>query len=147
MSDRDVVNTTKKWVIIAILATIVLSLGGWGLKVLLSGPKGRGDQIIQNNSNQNRTEQQQAFEDRFAAIKALDLKIGIAQQAIDTDTKAGKDTTIDQQNLIGVENVCVSAVTEYDANGHKVLAQDWRTPDLPQQINQQDPKTDCKPNA
>ena len=37
------------WVLIAVLVVVALSSAGWGLAVLLSGPRGVGDAIVEKN--------------------------------------------------------------------------------------------------
>jgi hypothetical protein len=134
-------------IVMLMIVGALLGAAVWAIGVATSDTAGKGNQIKQNNSNQNRTYQQQNFEDLFAQIKVLDRKITLAQQTMDADSKAGKDTTIDQQNLLGAQNVCLEAVGTYDADSRKVLAADWRSSDLPKEIDQNDPSTDCKPNA
>lgn len=145
MTEKEVWYKTRRWIITFVVLIIVMPLIIWGFTVLTSDAKGKGDQIIRNNSEVNRTEQQQMFEDLFAQITSLDQRIDLAQQVVAADTAAGKDTTISQQNLLGAQNVCLEAIGKYNAAARKVLAKDWRSSDLPQEINQNDPATDCKP--
>jgi uncharacterized protein YlxW (UPF0749 family) len=151
MTDREatsyVKKTTLKWTLIIVAMAILVPICVWIFTVVTSDTKGKGDQIIRNNSEVNRTEQQQMFEDLYAQIISLDQRIDLAKQAVDTDIAAGKDTTISQQNLLGAQNVCLEAIGDYNAAARKVLAKDWRSPDLPQEIDQSDSATDCMPKS
>lgn len=125
-----------------ILITIVLLIGAaiWGIGVAVSGPKGQGDAIRQNNSAENWTAKQALFEDLYADIEASDRKIDAAAQALKADPE---DKTL-QANYSGIVNHCISVVGNYNAEARKFLSEDWRSIDLPDQISNNDPSTDCK---
>ena len=145
MSDREVVSSSKRWIVAFVVAIIVLPMIIWGASVLLSGPKGKGDQIVRNNSEINRTEQQQMFEDLYAQIRSLDDRVDVAQEVVENDEAAGRDSRISTTNLTGLQNVCLEAVGSYNAAARQVLSRDWRAEDLPQEIQGNNPDTDCKP--
>lgn len=126
--------------ILAVVAIVALSWGGWALSVAVSGPKGVGDAIKQKNSAENWTAAQARFEKQYAAVKGLDQKIGVHRSALEADPK----NPVLQTNLTGVTSACVSAVAEYDAESRKFLSEDFKSTDLPYQIDQTNPLTDCK---
>jgi hypothetical protein len=132
-------------IVMLLVVSGLISAAVWTIGVATSDTKGRGEQIKQNNSNLNRTEQQAAFEDLYAQIVSLDQRIDLASDVVKSDEAAGRDSTISRQNLVGAENVCLEAIGTYNANSHKTLAKDWQRPDLPDQIDQLNPATDCKP--
>lgn len=127
------------------LISTVFGVIAWSAGVFTSDIKGRGDRIKENNSNLNRTGQQQQFEDLFAQIKSLDQRVELTAKKISDDDKAGRNTEFDRTNLSGMQNVCLSAVGNYNANARKILARDWLAADLPQEIDNTDPATDCQP--
>ncbi|QWY82785.1 hypothetical protein PP641_gp045 [Arthrobacter phage SilentRX] len=136
-------RTTGKMIGLAILAVVVivaLSWGGWALSVALSGPKGVGDAIKTKNSAENWTAAQARFEKQYAAVKGLDQKIAVHRTALAADPK---NPTL-QTNLTGVTTACLSAVAEYDAESRKYLSEEFKSTDLPYQIDQTNPATDCK---
>lgn len=135
--------STKKivWLSIAsIVGLIALSVGGFWLSVALSGPKGVGKAIIMKNDAKNWTDAQAGFEDRYAEIVAADRKIAVHKSALAADPK---NPTL-QTNLTGVTTVCMSAVGTYNADSRKFLKEDFKSADLPYQIDDSDPATDCK---
>jgi len=138
-----------KWSTVIVVAVLVFStiigVGTWALRVATSDAKGRGDQIVRNNSELNRTEQQQMFEDLFAQIKSLDQRTELASTQVSEQRANGQDTRIAETNLSGLQNVCLEAVGKYNAAARKVLAKDWRSADLPQEIDGTDSATDCNP--
>lgn len=128
------------WVLIIIL--VILAVGGaiWGISVAVSAPKGVGDAVIKKNSAENWTAAQARFEDLYADIQASDRKIQVARSAVET---APNDKTA-QQTLQGVQSACISFVGEYNAEARKFLSEEFRSADLPAQIDNHDPSTDCK---
>jgi hypothetical protein len=141
---RRQLNRGGRFVAIWIIAgTVIVALIGaawWGIGVATSGVRGQGDGIVKNNSAQNWTAAQAKFEDLYADIVATDRKVTIAAQAkaANPDDRTAADT------YLGTVNICVSLVGDYNAEARKFLAADWRAPDLPHQIDDLDPTTDCK---
>lgn len=134
-------NKKIVWLSIAtVVGLIALSWAGFALTVALSGPKGVGNAIIQKNSAENWTKAQAGFEDKYQAIIAADRKIAVNTAALAADPK---NPTL-QTNVTGVTNICVSAVADYNAASRKFLLEDFKSADLPYQIDSTDPATDCK---
>lgn len=135
--------STKRiiWTAIACLVGVfVLSWAGFALSVALSGPKGVGDAIKTKNSASNWTKAQAEFEDRHQEIISADRKIAVHKTALAADPK---NPTL-QTNFTGVTNVCMSAVADYNADSRKFLMEDFKSADLPYQIDDTNPATDCK---
>lgn len=126
--------------ILAVVTVIALSIGGYWLSVAYSGPKGVGDGIKQKNSAENWVQAQARFEKQYAAVKGLDQKIAVHRSALEADPK---NPTL-QTNLTGVTTACLSAVAEYDAESRKYLSEEFKSTDLPYQIDQTNSATDCK---
>lgn len=135
--------STKRiiWTSVAVfVGLIALSWAGFALSVALSGPKGVGDAIKTKNSAENWTKAQAGFEDRYQEIVSSDRKIAVHKSALAADPT---DPTL-KTNLTGVTSVCMSAVADYNADSRKFLKEDFKSADLPYQINDTDPATDCK---
>jgi len=126
---------------------VLLILGGiiggvvWAIGVATSDVAGRGEAIVQKNSANNRIAAQQTFEDLIADIKQSDAKL---DQAL-VDKKANPGDSTYAVNYAGLVNHCLDSVGLYNADARKYTAQQFRASDLPAQIDQADPATDCKP--
>lgn len=131
---------TLLWVGCVIVFALIVSGGLWFLNVITSAPKGQGDAYATKNSAANWTAAQARFEDEYADIVATDRKITIAAAALkaDPDDATAKDT------YAGTVNYCLSIVGDYNADARKYLARDFRAADLPEQIDDSNPATDCK---
>lgn len=136
--------TVRAWVIVA----VVLVLGGittaalWAGGVFTSDIKGQGDAQIIKNSAPNRVGAQQSFEDLYAEIKASDKNINVT--AANLKKKPG-DAKLETE-LSGQMQYCNGLVGEYNADARKFLMEQFRSADLPHQIDDSDPATDCKEN-
>jgi len=135
--------STKKIIAVALavlLGAIALGWAIWAMNVATSGIRGQGNAVIQKNSAQNWTKAQGEFESIYAEIVATDQKITVARQRLadDPDDRTAKDIAY------GTENVCLSLVADYNAKARTYLAADFRAVDLPDQISNLDPTTDCK---
>ena len=128
------------WVLVIVIGVALLGAAGWGLSVLTSGPKGAGDAIAQKNSAANWTAAQARFEDLYAGVEAADRKIGLAAAGL----AANPDDKTSQQTYAGVVSGCIDLVGDYNADARKYLAADFKAADLPDQITDIDPSTDCK---
>jgi hypothetical protein len=145
---RDVARETGRgfsWTLIVGLAVIVLiaifSVLIFGFGVFTSDARGRGDAVKQKNSGTNRINAQERFEDLYADVTAADQKLDPLAAA----AKANPDSQIAATNYTGATTYCIDARAAYDAEARKYTAREFRAADLPPQIDQQDPATDCKP--
>lgn len=138
-------SETRWWVgiygrlIIAVVLISLIGLGFYAFRVVTAEPKGRADAFKQQRSATNRIFQQAQFEDRYADVKASDRKLDQAK----VDAASGDPTA--RTIYTGLLNYCADAVAEYNAESRKYLAADFRGADLPHQIDDTDPTTDCKP--
>lgn len=128
------------WVIAVIAAVVLLSAGGWALKVALSGPKGAGDVKRQTNSSTNRIFAQQHFQDLYNEIQAYDQQLDQAA----ADKAANPGDRYFAVNYSGLVKQCIDARAQYNADANKVTQAQWRDADLPQQVDASAPQTDCK---
>lgn len=128
------------WILAFVALAGVITAGVWGVKVLVSGPKGAGDQEIITNDGRNRVNAQEWFESQYAQILSADRNLD----------EAAKNLAVNPAddfwcaNYTGLKNRCVDMVNAYNAEARKVSRSEWRTPDLPLQIDDSDSKTDCK---
>lgn len=130
---------TGVWVIAVLLFVSVIGVAVWGFGVLTSDVKGRGDAVVKKNSATNRISAQERFEDLYAEIVAADAKIGPARQAYKMNP-----SPVNQTNLTGLTNYCLDVVADYNAEARKYTSEDFRSTDLPAQIDGFDSATDCK---
>ncbi len=132
------------WWITALIVAAIVAVAIWGFGVATSGVRGQGDAFSENNSAENWVAAQARFEQNYAEIKATDAKIGNAHDALQADPG---DRTL-QQTLAGLQSYCLTVVGDYNADARSYLSEDWRSADLPQQIETEglsaDPTTDCK---
>lgn len=143
------------WKIFGIAVVVIAIIAGsFLLKVALSDPIGRGNQIVEENSVNNRTGAQAFFEDTFETVKAQDSKIVNAQVELEAYQATVRPEGIAgnqyderlrqlQQNVTGIKSVCLDAVADYNAEARKTIRSKWRSRDLPYQIDNTDPATDC----
>jgi hypothetical protein len=128
------------WIICAVVFFALLGGAIWGIKVLVSGPKGAGDQEIITNDGRNRINAQEWFQSQYGQILTAD------RQLDDAAANLAKNPTGDfeKTNYTGLKNRCVDMVNAYNAEANKVTRGKWMSPDLPEHIDDSDPKTDCK---
>jgi hypothetical protein len=126
------------WVLVVIAIALLIGAVVWGIRVITSPVTGAGDAYATKNSAANWTAAQARFEDEYADIVATDRKI--TATAGDADDKSTRGDT-----YRGLRSYCLSAVGEYNADARKYLARDFRAADLPPQIDNTDPTTDCEP--
>lgn len=124
----------------SLLGLVLISWAGWAISVAVSGPKGQGDAIKNKNSSANWTAAQARFEELYAAVQSADEKTELAAARLKTNPT---DVTLGQQHA-GVQSGCVSLAAEYNAESRKFLAADFKSADLPYQIDRTDPAFDCK---
>jgi len=143
------VNTSKEpfWIRhpfiaggMAVIALVLCGWAGWGIKVALSPVKGTGDVIIKNQDADNRIQSQKKFEELYAGIIAIDKNLDI----LAATAKAHPNDRFAQANYEGNVMGCHNQVAAYNAEARKITSKDWMSKDLPQQIDETDPRTDCK---
>lgn len=125
---------------LAIIAVFVLIWWvAYGSKVASSGVIGQGDAIIQKNSAENWVKAQAKFEDMYAGIEAQDQMITVLAERVEDG-----GSEFDKRNLDGARLVCLDLVGDYNAEANKYLSEDFRSADLPSEINTMSASTDCK---
>lgn len=127
-----------KWIIAIVVALCVfLPLVGWGFHVATSGVEGRGDQIVKNNEEVNRTGKQEMFEQLYADIQGYQVQIGNATKDVSSNTDVSDAARL-KMVLTGLKNQCTSTVQQYNAETHKITSSDWKDARLPYEIKPSD---------
>jgi hypothetical protein len=136
---------TQLWIIILLMIVLSGLTGGgiWFFKVVLSDTKGAGDAEIIKNEARNRIRAQEGFEDKFAAIVTADKNLTLTADALAREPSSQKLSV----ELIGQKMICNDAVGRYNADARKFSKEDFKSADLPDQVDDTDPATDCKENA
>lgn len=140
--DGPSVRQLTLWTLIVLVALLIIGLGTWGFRVLTADVKGRGDAHIIKSSAKNRIDAQEGFEKRYADIVATDRKLTPLKEAAD----ARPDDLTAQQNYEGTVSYCLSVVGDYNADARSYTREAFRAADLPFQIDNEDPTTDCEPS-
>jgi hypothetical protein len=147
-----------KLMIAALVAVLIIApVSIWGIRVATSDTRGAGNVEIERNSAENRIRAQAYFEQSFQDIKKFDVQIVDAQKAYDdfvtNNPKPSADDLVAAQiygqqlnsrqvTLTGLQQQCQNTVANYDAEARKTLAAEWRSNELPYQIDSS-PATDC----
>jgi hypothetical protein len=149
-----------KLVVAAFVAVVLIApVAIWGIRVATSDTKGKGNVEIERNSADNRVRSQAFFEQAYQDIKKFDVQISDAQKAYDdfiaTTPKPTADDVVAAQlyaqqlngrqvTLTGLQQQCQNTVADYNAEARKTLVAEWRSDELPYQIDGSSPATDCK---
>ncbi len=138
--DQDHVRTGRVWVygcLTAITLFVILPISLWAFGVFSSGVRGQGDVIKQNNSGDNRIQAQATFNKLWGDIQGYHDNIQAAAAAL----KATPGDTY-QQSVLGAEQqICRSAVQEYNADTVNTTMRDWRPSQDPASV---DPNQECE---
>lgn len=128
------------WITLAVVFILALAGGIWAIKVATSDVKGQGDAARTKNSGTNRIAAQAWFEDTYAGIKAADERVDVMAEARKADPK----DVVAATNYTGAVNYCIQLRADYNAEARKYTAEQFRSADLPAQIDSTDPSFDCK---
>jgi hypothetical protein len=152
---RRVKITIAAFVAVLLIAPVAI----WGVRVATSDTRGAGNVEIERNSAENRIRAQAFFEQSYEDVKKFEVQIGDAQKAYDdfiaTTPKPTADDVVAAQlygqrlsglqtTLTGLQQQCQNTVADYNAEARKTLAAEWRSDELPYQIDASSPATDCK---
>lgn len=133
------------WVVAIVVVVLagVIGAGVWLFRVSTSDVKGQGDAQIIKNEARNRIRAQEGFESKFAAIVAADKNLTITAEALQAKPGDLKLST----ELNGQKMICNDLVAQYNAAARKFSDAEFRAADLPLQIEDANPATDCKENS
>lgn len=138
--------STMGWIIVAVLFTIALSGLVWFIRVQTSEVKGAGDAQIITNDGRNRINAQETYHKIYNEILSLDERLTATSEQSSAATTPD-DRRYYRQTLDGQISRCLEVVGQYNAATRAVSQAKWRDADLPYEIDQTDPATDCKPNT
>ena len=140
--DRAQIKKMVIWIVVGVVIAVLLGWGIWALRVATSGVAGQGNAVVQKNSAANWTQAQAGFVVRYAEVEATDRKIQNAWERLQKDP----EDRFAETNYYGARDVCESQVADYNSLARTYLAEDFRDADLPEQIDDTNPLTDCKEN-
>lgn len=135
----------RVWLLVVLAVVLVggLGVGIWYFNVKTSDIKGTGDAEIIKNDAKNRIRAQEGFWDKYQAVVVADQKITAHAEML----KAKPDDLKLQTELIGLKQICLSAVGTYNATAQKFSQKDFMDAELPAQIDDTSaPALDCKEN-
>lgn len=147
-NDKPVRTTARGmvrvWLLLLLAVALVgaVGVGVWIFKVQTSDTKGRGDAEIIKNEAKNRIRAQEGFEDKYAAIVTADRNLTLTAEELAKNPGDQKLST----ELTGQKMICNDAVGRYNADARKFSKEDFKAADLPDQIDDTDPATNCKEN-
>ena len=128
------------WVLGVVVFAGLITAGIWAVKVATSDVRGTGDTVSKVNSRDNRIFAQEHFFTLYNALLAYDQQLD--QAAADKAEHPGDQFYA--TNYSGMVKTCIDARNQYNADANKVTQAKWRDASLPFQIDETDPKTDCK---
>lgn len=151
--DKRPVRTGLRLTAALIGSLMLLGAGVWGVRVLLSGPKGGGDGVIQKNSSDNWINAQTQFHQDFQTYTTYLTQITDAAKTLADYEKQPRPTdglgsmTWQEQDknlrttLTGLSQQCQNTVTDYNTRSKAFLSKDFKDDGLPDQLD----ATQCKP--
>lgn len=134
--------TAARWVVFWVLLLAALVGGGFWLKVALAPVKGAADVHVEVNSAKNRIAGQELSQQMYNNILKYDRNL---DQALRDKTEHPGDDFY-ATNYSGVVKICNDAVADYNAAAAKIRTAPWWSPELPVEIDNSNPRTDCQPN-
>jgi hypothetical protein len=144
---------------VVIAVVLVAPIAIWGIQVATSDTRGAGNTEIARNSAENRVRAQAFFEQAYEDVQKFDVQVVDAQKAYDDFIATNPKPTAEdlvavqiysqqlnsrQVTLTGLRQQCQNTVAGYNAEARKTLAAEWRSDELPYQIDDFSPVTDCK---
>lgn len=120
-----------------------LSIAHWGFGIFTSDVKGQGDAVKIKNDAKNRIRAQEGFWIKYQGIIAADKNLTLTAEQLKANPTSGKLQT----ELTGQKQICNDLVSTYNAASHKFTETEFRDAELPFEIDDNDPTTDCKENT
>lgn len=115
----------------ALLLFVVLPVSLWAFGVFSSGVRGAGDVIKQNNDANNRIQAQATFNKLWGDIQSYHDNITASVAAL----KANPGDPYQRSVLTAQQQICRSAVQEYNADTLNTTMRDWRPAQDPAQVD------------
>jgi hypothetical protein len=131
------------WVVAVVVLFGLIGGGIWAFKVATADVKGRGDVVRKVNDADNRLFAQGNFLDLYNEVKAADRKLDQAA----ADKAAHPHDTFFATTYTGLKAHCEDARAQYNAAAQKISQAKFRDENLPAQIEDSNPETDCQEKA
>lgn len=140
--DRFYMGRVVAAVILGLIVLWAIAAATFGLGVATAGIYGRGQQIRQVNSAENRTFQYNHFFNLNADVKSEVQQINTTVAAVNGTTDATEHSRLNSV-LLGLENICITNTNQYNADAAKVTTGAlFRDNNLPQTLPD-GPTTNC----
>lgn len=131
------------YVVVFLAVAGIIGAITWGIRVATSDVKGAGDATVKINSGANRIAAQEDFEKLYQQIQVYDKNLD--QAAKDKAEHSGDSWYA--ENYSGLVMTCNNAVGQYNADARSISRAKWMSEALPYEIDQNDPRFDCKETA
>lgn len=145
--DRPVRTSISAAARVGIVIGAVMVIGGglgvahWGFGVFTSDVKGQGDAVKIKNDAKNRIRAQEGFWDKYQAVVVADRNLTTRASLLAKDP----DNLKLQTEVVGLQQICISAVGTYNAASQKFTQAEFKDAELPHQIDDTSaPEIDCK---
>lgn len=132
---RRIVGEGTFWIGAVIVLAILLTLGGLGWRYVIAGPKGAVGAREQQQSAINRVQKQEQFEQIAADYDGYLVKIEVARDA--AASASGIDKELRQTELVGLQQTCVDAAQQFNAESRKYTSRVWKSAGLPANLDPQ----------
>lgn len=130
-------------VVVAVVVFGAIGVALWTFGVFTSDVKGRGDAEIIKNEAPNRIRAQEGFEKLHQDILAADRNLNVTAESLKLDPTSVRLKT----ELGGQRQYCIGLVGQYNARARSFTQAEFRDAELPREITESDPLTDCKENV
>lgn len=141
-ASRFVGSRAAVWIVAAVVFSLLVGGGIFWARVATAPVKGWGDEQIIVNDGRNRVNAQEWFASKYGFVKGQDAKIPGMQANLEA-TKGTADEALWRASLTGLQNLCLQAVQEYNAETEKISRGRWKSPNLPFSLPDGE-ATDCK---
>lgn len=129
--------------VVAVLVFGAIGVSLWAFGVFTSDVKGRGDAEVMKNDARNRIRAQEGFEKLHQDILAADRNLNVTAESLKLEPTNVRWKT----ELSGQKQYCIGLVGQYNAKARSFTQEQFRDAELPREITESDPLTDCKENV
>jgi len=119
------------WVIGFIAAVVLIAVGAWAFRVATAPAKGAGDVRIKNNDANNRIAAQAEFNKLWSDIQSYHSNIQSAAAVLKTNPADAYQQSV----LTSEQQICRTAVNQYNADTLNVTMKDWRPSEDPASVD------------
>lgn len=135
VSRRRLIGESSFWIAIVLGFVVLLIILGLVWRYAIAGPTGAvGAREIQQGAV-NRVQKQEQFEQLAADYDGYVVKIGFAKEAV--ASASAEDKSQRETELVGMRQVCVDAVQQFNAESRKYSSRVWKSAGLPERLDPQ----------